>query len=63
MRQLYLTFQKGAPFMLLGHLSWTHCKHILSIKDENKRNYYINLCIKQNIPSRILKQKIKENEY
>ena len=49
--------------MLLGHLSWTHCKHILLIKDENKKNYYINLCIKQNLTKRQLIDKIKSNEY
>ena len=60
MRQLYITFQKGGP---LGHLSWTHYRYILPIKDESKRNYYINLCIKQNLSKRELIEKIKNNEY
>ena len=60
MRQFYLLFQKGAP---LGHLSWTHYKYILPIKEKSKRNYYINLCIKQNLSKRELIEKIKNKEY
>ena len=60
MRQFYLVFQKGGP---VGHLSWTHYRYILPIKEESKRNYYINLCIKQNLSKRELLEKIKNNEY
>ena len=60
MMQLYLTFQKGGP---LGHLSWSHYRYILPIKEESKRNYYINICIKQNLSSRQLIEKIKNEEY
>ena len=60
MRQFYLIFQKGAP---VGHISWTHYKYILPIKEESKRNYYINLCIKQNLSKRELIEKIKNKEY
>ena len=60
-RQLYLTFKKGAP---LGHqLTWTNLKYILPIKNESKKNYYINLCIKQNLTKNQLIEKIKNNEY
>ena len=61
MRQLYIIFQKGGAVSHL--LSWTHYRYILSIKEENKRNYYINLCIKQNLSSRQLIERIKNNEY
>ena len=60
MRQLYIVFQKGGP---MGHLSWTHYRYILPIKEESKRNYYINLCMKQNLSKRELIEKIKNNEY
>ena len=60
MRQLYITFQKGGP---VGHLSWTHYRYILPIKQEAKRNYYINLCLKQNLSKRQLIEKIKNKEY
>ena len=60
MRQLYLTFQKSGP---MGHLSWSHYRYILPIKQESKRNYYINICIKQNLTKRQLIEKIKNSEY
>ena len=65
MRKFYLAFQKGGalPHLFITNFTWTNLSIILPIRNENKRNYYINLCTKQNISSRILKQKIKENEY
>ena len=44
-------------------LSWTHYKRLLPIKDENKRNYFINLCIKNNLSERELGKEIKSNSY
>ena len=61
MRQLYLTFQKGGT--VSHQLSQSHYYSILSIKNENKRNYYINISIKQNLSVRQLREKIKNNEY
>ena len=61
MRQFYLLLQKGAP--LAHQLTWTNLSIILPIKEESKRNYYINLCIKQNLSKRQLQEKIKNNEY
>ena len=58
MRQLYLTFQKGGT--VCHQLSWSHYRYILPINNENKRNYYINLCIKQILSVRELKEKIKK---
>ena len=61
MRLFYSTFQKGAS---LGHqLSWTHYKAILSIKDINERNYYINLAIDNRLSSRQLIREIKTNSF
>ena len=45
-RKFYLYFPILGP---VGQLSWTHYRYLLSIKDENKRNYYVNLCIKHNL--------------
>lgn len=60
-RLFYSIFPKGAP---LGHqLTWTNIKYILPIKDENKRNYYINLCIKENLSKRDLINRIKNESY
>src|SRR5574344_244532 len=44
MRQFYLVFEKSQP--LADQLTWTNLSILLPIKDENKRNYYINICIK-----------------
>ena len=61
MRKLYLIFQKGGA--VPHQLTWTNLSILLPIKDEFKRNYYTNLCIKQNLSSRQLKTKIKNKEY
>ena len=65
MRQFYIAFQKGVPLahQLLVNLTWTNLSIILPMKNESKRNYYINLCIKQNLSKRQLIEKIKSNEY
>ena len=60
MRQLYLIFRNVGP---LGQLSWSHYRYILPMKEESKRNYYINLCIKQNLSKRELIERIKNKEY
>ena len=35
----------------------------MPIKNENKRNYYINLCIKNNLSERELGREIKSNSF
>ena len=60
-RQFYIIFEKGAP--VAHQLTWTNICILLPIKDENKRNYYINLCIKQNLSKRKLIELIKNNTY
>ncbi len=59
-RKFYLTFPILGP---LGQLSWSHYRYLISIKDENKRNYYINLYIKNNLSKRELIKEIKSNSY
>ena len=60
-RQFYLVFEKGGP---LGHqLTWTHYRYLLPIKDINKRNFYINLCLKNNLSKRELIKEIKSKAY
>ena len=60
-RQFYLDFPIVAP--LGQQLSWTIIRTILPIKDENKRKYYINLCIANNLSKRELEKEIKSNSY
>ena len=56
-RKFYLCF----PILAAARqvLSWTHYKKLLPIKDENKRNYYVNLCLKNNLSERELTREIK----
>ena len=60
-RQFYLIFEKSAT--LSNYLNWSIYSELLPIKDENKRNFYINLCIKNNLSVRELRQEIKNNSY
>lgn len=60
-RSFFLTFPKIGT--LCQQLTWSHIKTILPIKDENKRNYYINLCIKERLSKRELISRIKNYSY
>ena len=60
-RQFFLEFPNCGA--LRHNLSWTIIRTILPIKDENKRNYYINLCITNNLSKRELERAIKNNSY
>lgn len=60
-RQLYLYFPIIGP--VGQQLNWTIIRTILPIKDENKRNYYINLCVKNNLSKRELIKEIKSNSF
>ena len=61
MRQLYLTFP--IVHTLCGQLSWSVLRLLLPIKDESKRNYYINSTIEHGFSVRQLKEYIKTNAY
>jgi len=61
MRQFYLMFQKSQP--VVDQLSWSHYLSLMPIKDKNKRNYYINLCITNNLSKRKLIEAIKNDSY
>lgn len=62
MRQFYLAFPKCASVGRV-FITWTHMKSILPIKDENKRNYYINLVNENKLSVRQLKEEIKNNAF
>ena len=62
MRKFYIEYkQKGSP--VVTELTWTNICLLLSIKDINKRNYYINMCSKKNLSKRELQQEIKSNAF
>ena len=56
MRKFYL-FQKVQP--VAAQLSWSHYIELLSIKDINEINYYIDISINQNLSRNKLRDKIK----
>ena len=60
MRQFY-NFSKSHS--VSDRLTYTHYKMLFSIKDRDKINYYIKVCMEQNLSVRQLKEKIKANEY
>lgn len=60
-RQFYLMIEKGAT---LSHLlTWSHYIEIIPINNVTTINYYINICIYQNLSVRELRNKIKNKEY
>lgn len=61
MRKFYLLFPNFHS--LRGNLTWTHYRSILSIKNENERNYYLNLVILNNLSSRELINEIKSKAF
>ena len=64
MRQFYLLSLKVAAVrQLSGHLTWTHYRILLSIKDINEIKYYVNIAISNNLSSRELEKCIKSKEY
>ena len=60
-RQFYLCFKNIGP--VAQYLTWTNICLLLPIKDINKRNYYINMCIKKNLSKRELQKEIKNNSF
>ena len=61
MRQFYLAFQKSHT--LCGQLSWSHYRLILSLEDENARNFYIQEAIDGNWSVRQLQREIHTFSY
>ena len=61
MRKFYITF----PIVdaVRPQLTWTHYRTLLTIKNENERNYYINLVILNNLSSRELEKEIKNKAF
>ena len=63
MRLLYIYFKNLKRSTVLTQLSWSHYGYILPIKNESKRNYYINLAIENRLSVRELISEIKNNSY
>ena len=63
MKQFYNTFSNEKVSPMGTQLTWSHCRALLSIKDYDRINYYINLTINNNLSKRELEEKIKNKEY
>ena len=55
--------QKEKMQTVSAQLSWSHYCELLSINDINIINYYVSICITQNLSVRQLREKIKSKEY
>ena len=64
MRQLYNLFESQKWSTVSTKLTtWSNYCEVLSLKDSNKINYYINLANKTNLSARELRKRIKSKEY
>ena len=48
---------------LATQLTWSHYCELLTLKDMQEINYYIEMCKKYNLSTRELRERIKNNEY
>lgn len=48
---------------LATQLTWSHYCELLTLKDMQEINYYIDMCKKYNLSKRELRERIKNNEY
>ena len=62
MKSFYLFSYNNLPTMS-AKLSISYYDEMLKLKDINAINYYINICINQNLSVRQLREKIKSKEY
>ena len=62
MRRFFLCFQKRPP-VAVQSLSWSHYELLLTLKDDNEINYYIEQVALHHWGKRTLQEKIKNKEY
>ena len=63
MRKFYLIFRDEKVNAMRSQLSWSHYRELLSIKNIDEIEYYINLSINNNLGYRALAKRIKNKEY
>ena len=61
MRQFYLMFQNRHT--LCGKLSWSHYRLLITVEDEDARQYYLGECEKGGWSVRVLKRQIETSMY
>lgn len=62
MKKFYLYYPNWAS-LTPNFITWTHMVNIIPIKNENERNYYINLVNKNNLSVRQLQKEIKNKAF
>ena len=63
MKQFYNAFSNEKVSPVVSQLSWSHYLVLLSLKDINKINYYINQTLIRNLSKRQLQEIVKLKEY
>ncbi len=63
MRKFYLFLKKEIWQPVAAKLSWSNICIILSLNNTDKTNYYLNVCINQNLSKRDLQKRVKSKEY
>ena len=62
-RQFYEMFSNEKVSIMSTQLTWSHYREILKFDDINVINFYLKLCVKNNLSVRELQIKIKNKEY
>ena len=63
MRQFFKFFSNEKWSPVATQLTWSHYTELLSIKDNSKLQYYLNISMNENLSKRELRNRIKNNEY
>ncbi len=63
MKQFYNIFSNGKVSPVVTQLTWTHYLILLTLKDNNEINYYVDQIGKRNLSKRQLEEIIKNKEY
>ena len=63
MRKFYLVFKNIKVNALRSQLSWSHYRELLSVKNIDEIEYYIELALINNLGYRELSRRIKNKEY
>ena len=63
MKQFYIVFSEQKVSTLSTQLTWSHYSELISLKDIDEINYYINVSCLNFLSSRELRERIKSDEY
>ena len=63
MKQFYIIFSSKKVSAMPTQLTWSHYIELLSVKNVDEINYYVEISIVQNLSYRELSSRIKSKEY